>query len=168
MHDPLDLSHQYTGQRVTSLHGNRSQNQRTAALKGFKQGNYQIMVATDIAARGLDIENISHVINFDMPDTADAYIHRIGRTARAESDGIAITLISEQEQSKFARIEKLLEKPVTKSTVPEEFGDTPEYDPSKYRGRPQGGRPPRKGSGGKYKGKRTGDKSGGNNYKGRY
>ena len=77
---------------MTSLHGNRSQKQRTSALKGFKQGRYQIMVATDIAARGLDIDRISHVINFDMPDTADAYIHRIGRTGRAKRTGEAFSL----------------------------------------------------------------------------
>ena len=70
------------GYTVTSLHSNRTQGQRQAALKGFKDGTYHIMVATDIAARGLDVENISHVINFDMPGTADDYIHRIGRTGR--------------------------------------------------------------------------------------
>src|SRR3990172_3678503 len=72
------------GYRVTSLHGNRSQGQRQSALKGFKVGRYQVMIATDIAARGLDVENISHVINYDMPDTTDAYIHRISHTSHAQ------------------------------------------------------------------------------------
>ena len=75
------------GHKVTSLHSNRTQGQRQSALKGFRSGQHHIMVATDIAARGLDVESISHVINFDMPDTADAYIHRIGRTGRAERSG---------------------------------------------------------------------------------
>ena len=82
------------GHKVTSLHGDRSQGQRQSALKGFKDGTHQIMVATDIAARGLDVESISHVINYDMPDTADAYIHRIGRTGRAERTGDAFTLVT--------------------------------------------------------------------------
>ena len=82
------------GHKVTSLHGNRTQGQRQSALKGFKDGTHQIMVATDIAARGLDVESISHVINYDMPDTADAYIHRIGRTGRAERTGDAFTLVT--------------------------------------------------------------------------
>ena len=79
---------QRAGFKVTSLHSNRTQGQRQSALKGFRTGHHQIMVATDIAARGLDVESISHVINYDMPDTADAYIHRIGRTGRAERAGM--------------------------------------------------------------------------------
>ena len=83
-----------SGYKVTGLHSDRTQGQRRTALEGFKQGTYQIMVATDIAARGLDIDRISHVINFDMPDTADAYIHRIGRTGRAKRTGEAFTLVT--------------------------------------------------------------------------
>jgi ATP-dependent RNA helicase RhlE len=86
------------GFQVTSLHGDRSQGQRQSALKGFKDGRHQIMVATDIAARGLDVESISHVINYDMPDTADAYIHRIGRTGRAQRTGDAYTLVTPRRQ----------------------------------------------------------------------
>ncbi len=158
------------GLLAQDIHSDLDQKQREEIMLLFRNRKLNILVATDLLSRGIDIDNIELIINYDVPHEGEDYIHRIGRTARAESDGIAITLISEQEQSKFARIEKLLEKPVTKSAVPEEFGDTPEYDPSKYRGRPQGGRPPRKGSGGKYKGKRPGGKSGGrsggNNYKG--
>ena len=96
------------GFTATSLHGNRSQNQRTSALKGFKKGNFEIMVATDIAARGLDIESISHVINFDMPDTPDAYIHRIGRTGRAKRLGEAFTLNTPDDRELVRKIEKIL------------------------------------------------------------
>ncbi len=96
------------GYAATSLHGNRSQNQRTSALKGFKKGEFEIMVATDIAARGLDIESISHVINFDMPDTPDAYIHRIGRTGRATRSGKAFTLNTPDDREIIRKIEKIM------------------------------------------------------------
>ena len=107
------------GYRATSLHGNRSQGQRQSALKGFKNGNYQIMVATDIAARGLDIENISHVINFDMPDTADAYIHRIGRTGRAKRTGEAFTLITPDDEDLVRKIEKIMQQKLPRQTLPD-------------------------------------------------
>ncbi len=93
---------------VTSIHSNRSQAQRQAALKGFKDGTYHIMVATDIAARGLDIENISHVINFDIPATADDYIHRIGRTGRAEKTGDAFTLTTPEDDEMIRKLEKII------------------------------------------------------------
>ena len=82
------------GYKAASLQGNLSQNRRQAALDGFRDGTYQILVATDIAARGIDVSQISHVINYDMPDTADAYIHRIGRTGRAARSGDAFTLVT--------------------------------------------------------------------------
>ena len=100
------------GFSVTSLHGNRSQGQRQSALKGFKVGRYQVMIATDIAARGLDVENISHVINYDMPDTTDAYIHRIGRTGRAERLGDAFTLVTPEDGSALRALEKVMGKPI--------------------------------------------------------
>jgi ATP-dependent RNA helicase RhlE len=90
------------------LHSNRTQGQRQSALQGFKTGAYRIMVATDIAARGLDIETISHVINFDMPDTADAYIHRIGRTGRAERSGDAFTLVTPEDDGMVKTLEKVM------------------------------------------------------------
>jgi ATP-dependent RNA helicase RhlE len=105
------------GFKVTSLHSNRSQGQRQSALGGFKDGRYQIMVATDIAARGLDVENISHVINFDMPDTADAYIHRIGRTGRAERTGDAFTLVTPEDGELIRALEKIMKKPLVRRTV---------------------------------------------------
>ena len=88
------------------IHGNRSQAQRTEALAGFKSGKYRIMVATDIAARGIDVEALSHVVNFDVPGMPEDYIHRVGRTARAEADGDAFTFVSPQEQEDLARIER--------------------------------------------------------------
>ena len=104
---------------VTSLHGDRTQGQRQSALKGFKDGTHQIMVATDIAARGLDVESISHVINFDMPDTSDAYIHRIGRTGRAERTGDAFTLVTPEDSDMVRALEKIMGKPLPKLTLPD-------------------------------------------------
>ncbi len=97
------------GYKVTSLHSDRTQGQRQAALNGFKKGIYRIMVATDIAARGLDVERISHVINYDMPDTADAYIHRIGRTGRAERSGDAFTLVTPEDKVMVRSLEKIIQ-----------------------------------------------------------
>ena len=98
------------GFKVTSLHSDRTQGQRQSALGGFKSGQYQIMVATDIAARGLDVESISHVINFDMPATADDYIHRIGRTGRAERKGDAFTLVTPDDKDVIRALEKIMGK----------------------------------------------------------
>lgn len=105
------------GYRVTSLHGNRSQNQRQSALSGFKSGAYQIMVATDIAARGLDVESISHVINYDMPDTPEAYIHRIGRTGRAERLGDAFTLVTSDDSDGVRILEKMIGQRLPRATL---------------------------------------------------
>jgi ATP-dependent RNA helicase RhlE len=105
------------GYRVTSLHSDRTQGQRQAALNGFKNGVYQIMVATDIAARGLDVESISHVINFDMPDTSDAYIHRIGRTGRAERSGDAFTLFTPDDGEMVRALEKVMGAPIRRQTL---------------------------------------------------
>jgi ATP-dependent RNA helicase RhlE len=116
----IKLSHE--GYRVTSLHSDRTQGQRQSALSGFKEGRYQIMVATDIAARGLDVDSISHVINFDMPDTADAYIHRIGRTGRAERSGDAFTLVTPEDDDMVRELEKIM-----KQTLPREIIDEFNY-----------------------------------------
>ena len=117
-----------TDYKVTSLHGDRTQGQRRAALKGFKQGRYQIMVATDIAARGLDIEDISHVINYDMPDTADAYIHRIGRTGRAKRTGEAFTFLTPDDQDLAQKIEKIMKEKLPRETLPDFDYHTPKPD----------------------------------------
>ena len=126
------------GHKVTSLHGDRSQGQRQSALKGFKDGTHQIMVATDIAARGLDVESISHVINYDMPDTADAYIHRIGRTGRAERTGDAFTLVTGEDTDMIKILERIMGGPIKRQTL-EEFDYTaaapPKTDGGSGRGR---------------------------------
>jgi len=108
---------QRAGFKVTSLHGDRTQGQRQSALKGFKDGTHDIMVATDIAARGLDVESISHVINYDMPDTADAYIHRIGRTGRAERTGDAFTLVTPEDNDLIRTLERIMGAPLVRKTL---------------------------------------------------
>jgi ATP-dependent RNA helicase RhlE len=96
------------GFKAASLQGNLSQNRRKEAMDGFKDGKYQILVATDIAARGIDVSTISHVINYDIPDTADAYTHRIGRTGRATKTGDAFTLVTPEDDAMVRTIEHLL------------------------------------------------------------
>jgi len=108
-----------TKYKATSLHGDRTQGQRRQALNGFKDGRYQIMVATDIAARGLDIDGISHVINFDMPATADAYIHRIGRTGRAQRSGEAFTFVTPDDLGLVQKIEKIMKQKLPRKTLPD-------------------------------------------------
>lgn len=96
------------GYPATSLQGNLSQNQRQAAIRGFRDGSYRVLVATDIAARGIDVSRISHVINYDMPDTTDAYTHRIGRTGRAEKTGDAFSLVTREDEAMVRSIEHVL------------------------------------------------------------
>lgn len=101
-----------TGYKAASLQGNLSQNRRQAALEGFRNGNYQILVATDIAARGIDVSKVSHVINYDMPDTTEAYIHRIGRTGRAARSGDAYTLVTASDRAMERALGKVLGRPI--------------------------------------------------------
>jgi ATP-dependent RNA helicase RhlE len=105
------------GYRATSLQGNLSQNRRQQALDGFRDGQYQIMVATDIAARGIDISLVKLVINFDMPTTAEAYTHRIGRTGRAERTGEAISLVTHEDESMVRAIERLIGRTIERRTL---------------------------------------------------
>lgn len=100
------------GYKASSIQGNLSQNKRQAALDGFKSGRFQILVATDIAARGIDVAKVSHVINYDMPATADAYIHRIGRTGRAAYSGEAFTFCTNQDQQMVRAIDRVLGRKV--------------------------------------------------------
>jgi ATP-dependent RNA helicase RhlE len=100
------------------IHGNRSQPQRTQALSGFKQGKFKVLVATDIAARGIDVEALSHVVNFDVPHVPEDYIHRVGRTARAEATGDAFTFVSPEEESDLRAIERAIGKRLPRVTVP--------------------------------------------------
>ena len=111
------------------MHSDLEQKEREQALQDFRNEKISIIVATDILSRGIDIEDIDLVINYDVPNDGEDYIHRIGRTARAATTGTAFTLVSEKEQSKFALIEELLGAPVLKGNVPAEFGPTPEYNP---------------------------------------
>ena len=103
---------------VERIHGNRSQNQRTEALGGFKSGKYRVLVATDIAARGIDVTALGHVINFDVPAAPEDYIHRVGRTARAQATGFAITLVAPEEQSSLNDIERAIHAHLPKQTLP--------------------------------------------------
>ncbi len=142
------------GHRAASLQGNLSQNRRQEALDGFRKGTYTVLVATDIAARGIDISQISHVINYDVPDTVDAYTHRIGRTGRLERTGDAFTFVTGEDTAMVRDIERTLGAPIPRKTL-EGFdytarpaAGTPEFRPDR---RP-GGRPG--GSAGGYRGDR--------------
>ncbi len=104
--------------RVSALQGNMSQNQRQAALDGFRDGKYDILVATDVAARGIDVLEITHVINFDMPDTVDAYTHRIGRTGRAQLTGEAYTFAGQADEPLVREIEKVLDARIERRWLP--------------------------------------------------
>ncbi len=116
------------GIKAERIHGNRSQGQRTAALAGFKNGQYKVLVATDIAARGIDIEALGHVVNFDVPQAPDDYIHRVGRTARAGEIGDAFTFVAPDEQNDLRAIEKAIGKRLPQITIPD-------FD---YNARPEG------------------------------
>jgi ATP-dependent RNA helicase RhlE len=108
------LAHALTrgGVAADRIHGNRSQAQRTKALAAFKAGRLRVLVATDIAARGIDVTGLSHVVNFDMPDAPESYIHRVGRTARAEAVGDAVTFVTPEEEAEFRTIERAVRRPI--------------------------------------------------------
>jgi ATP-dependent RNA helicase RhlE len=108
----------HSGFSTTCLQGNLSQNQRQQAIEGFRNGNYKILVATDIAARGIDVSAITHVINYDMPDTADAYTHRIGRTGRVSRSGKAFTFVTSEDTSMAYTIECILGAALEQKTIP--------------------------------------------------
>jgi ATP-dependent RNA helicase RhlE len=113
------------GFRVTCLHGDRTQQQRLRALEGFRRGTHQILVATDLAARGLDVERISHVVNYDMPGCPEDYVHRVGRTARAGAEGEALTLMTPAETSQMRGIERWLGQTLPQEVWPE-YTDAPD------------------------------------------
>ena len=117
------------GLNVGEMHSDLDQSQRDEVMLSFRSGHTNILVATDIVSRGIDIDDIDLVINFDVPHEAEDYVHRIGRTARAGSDGCAITFVVPEEQTQFAAIEKFIERDVYKIPIPTEFGETPEYKP---------------------------------------
>ena len=107
------------GVRAERIHGNRSQSQRTAALEGFKNGTFPVLVATDIAARGIDVDELGHVVNFDVPLVPDDYIHRVGRTGRAEATGDAFTFVSPEEETNLRDIERAIGRRLPRVTVPD-------------------------------------------------
>jgi ATP-dependent RNA helicase RhlE len=107
------------GVKVERIHGNRSQAQRTEALAGFKSGKYRVLVATDIAARGIDVTALGHVVNFDVPHVAEDYIHRVGRTARADLTGAAFTLVSPEEEGDLRGIERAINQRLPRVTLPD-------------------------------------------------
>ena len=117
------------------MHSDLDQAQRDEMMYKFKSGQIDVLVATDIVARGIDIDDIAMVINYDVPHDAEDYVHRIGRTARADRDGVAITFVNEDDMYAFHQIEKFLEREITKNPLPEECGDGPEYTTSKRLGR---------------------------------
>jgi len=111
------------GFKATSLQGDLTQNRRREAMDGFRDGSYRILAATDIAARGIDVCRVSHVINFDVPDTVETYIHRIGRTGRASRQGDAFTLVAPEDEGMVRSIERLLRKPLERRTLADfEYG----------------------------------------------
>ena len=114
---------------VGEMHSDLDQSQREAIMHEFRNGRINMLVATDIVARGIDIDDIRLVINYDVPHDSEDYVHRIGRTSRANNDGCAITFVSETEQNKFKQIENFLEKEIYKIPVPEELGEAPAYNP---------------------------------------
>lgn len=131
------------GVNANEIHSDLEQNERENVLMSFKSKRLPVLVATDIISRGIDIEDIDLVINYDVPNDGEDYVHRIGRTARAASTGTAYTFISESEQRKFHDIEKLIEKVVDKTPLPEAIGTGPEYKPDVrvFNKKPQNKRP---------------------------
>jgi superfamily II DNA/RNA helicase len=121
------------GLSVGEMHSDLEQSQREHIMHEFKNSRVNILVATDIVSRGIDIDDISLVINYDVPHDAEDYVHRIGRTARASAKGMSITFVSTEEQYKFRQIEIFLEKSIYKIPLPEELGEAPEYNPDKYK-----------------------------------
>ncbi|MCR9012228.1 DEAD/DEAH box helicase [Gabonibacter chumensis] len=122
---------------VAAMHSDLEQPERESVMLNFKNGKTDVLVATDIVARGIDIDEIGLVINFDVPHDPEDYIHRIGRTARASADGVAITFVSDSEQGKFHRIEEFIEEEVYKIPLPSELGEAPIYNPQAFEGKPK-------------------------------
>lgn len=123
------------GQHVTSLHGNLSQGKRQQALNGFKDGRYRILIATDIAARGIDVKGITHVVNYDMPENLDAYIHRTGRAGRASATGDALSFVTRADSSLLRTIERWLKAPVMRLETPEVEGIEEDFVETEREGR---------------------------------
>lgn len=129
--------------KVDEMHSDLDQQRREDVMLDFRAGRTDILIATDIVARGIDIDDITMVVNYDVPREAEDYVHRVGRTARAGTDGKAITLVSPKDQSAFGKIEEFLEMDIKKEELPAELGETPAYNPQRGKqrrgNRPKGG-----------------------------
>ena len=145
-----------------SMHSDLTQQERDEVMYLFKSGQKDVLVATDIVARGIDIDDIRMVINYDVPHDAEDYVHRIGRTARADRDGVAITLVNPDDIRRFQQIEHFLEKEVIKTPLPDGLGDAPEYKSPERRKGPCGGGKRRGNRRGKQNGKKKQGKKDGN------
>jgi ATP-dependent RNA helicase RhlE len=144
-----------------SFHSDLDQAEREVLMQGFKSRRIPILIGTDVLSRGIDVEGIELVVNYDVPPDPEDYVHRIGRTARAERTGTAITFINDQDQSRFARIESLIGREIEKLPLPEGYGPAPVYNPRERRrdgGRNRGG-----GKGGNRKRPHKGGPKGGGN-----
>lgn len=147
------------GFNVEEIHSDLEQSVRENVLGAFASGRVPLLVATDIISRGIDIDTIDLVVNWDVPGDGEDYVHRIGRTARAEAEGTAYTLVSEEDQRKFGDIERLLEKEIEKAPIPAELGPVPVYEPNK---RSSGGGRAKRGGGQRGGGAHRGPSRGGN------
>lgn len=140
------------GHEARGISSDRTQEEREEIMRAFKNKQFPILVATDVLSRGIDIDSLSHVVNYDIPRAAEDYVHRIGRTARAATKGTAITFVSDQDQDRVVKIEKLIERELEKRNVTEELGlgPAPEFDPKRFAGLGGkiGGRPVRAGGNG--------------------
>ncbi len=150
--------------RVDEMHSDLEQQRRDDVMLDFRAGRTDILIATDIVARGIDIDDITMVVNYDVPREAEDYVHRVGRTARAGSDGRAVTLVGPRDQAAFGQIEKFLEMTVRKEELPPELGDAPEYRPDRRqrgndRGKGRSGRSAGKGNDRRQRGTKSGGKS---------
>jgi superfamily II DNA/RNA helicase len=142
------------------------QSDREKVLNSFRAKNTRVLVGTDVVSRGIDIKDINLVINYDVPSDAEDYVHRIGRTARANTTGVALTFISPNDMRDFASIEKLIEKEVPKAPLPPELGKGPDWDPNakqERRGRKGGHSHSGRGGGRKSSGRKSGGNSRGSN-----
>ena len=130
---------QRTGTNVKSFHSDLEQAEREEIMRGFRNRQVQILIGTDVLSRGIDVEGISLVVNWDVPPDPEDYVHRVGRTARAETTGIAITLVNENDQRRFFQIESLIGTEISKVQLPAGVGDGPVYNPSDRPKRPFAG-----------------------------
>ncbi len=127
------------GIRGEAIHGNKSQNQRIRALDAFKKGQIRVLVASDIASRGLDVDGITHVINFEIPNEPETYVHRIGRTGRAGATGVAVSLCDSEERAFLRDIERVIRRPVPVMSLPGNLPEMPPEPPREFEQRQRGG-----------------------------